>query len=150
MNIFIMHMFIKGRHFLIEKYKSHFIQALTLEYLIIRMTLGYGRWSNGKCQENSCKWCLYFCLILLKFAEYNENKTWCTSTCMSITHTTKILNHSGIVHRINSSLKKIGYPHRSAKYWIMRMRQDTILSESGKKLPTETIQIINVAGYVFN
>ena len=30
------------------------------------------------------------------------------------------------------------------------MRQDTILSEYGKKLPKETIQIINMAGYVFN
>ena len=47
-----MHTLIKERHFLIEKYKSHFIQAPMLEDLIIRMTLGYGRWSNGKCQEN--------------------------------------------------------------------------------------------------
>ena len=35
-----------------KKVKFHFIQALMLEDLIIRMTLGYGRWSNGKGQEN--------------------------------------------------------------------------------------------------
>ena len=38
--------------FLIEKYKSHFIQALMLEDLIIPMTLGYGRLSNENFQEN--------------------------------------------------------------------------------------------------
>ena len=46
-----MHTFIKGRPFLIEKFKSHFIQALLVEDLIIRMS-GYGKWSNGKCQEH--------------------------------------------------------------------------------------------------
>ena len=50
-------MFIKGRHFLMEKYKSTFIQAHMLEDFIIRMTLGYGRRSNRKCQENKCQWC---------------------------------------------------------------------------------------------
>ena len=32
----------------------------------------------------------------------------------------------------------------------MRMRHDTILSESGKNLPTETFQIVNMARYVFD
>ena len=46
---------IKGRHFLLVKYKSHFIQARMVEMvedLIIRKKLGYGRLNNGKCQEN--------------------------------------------------------------------------------------------------
>ena len=52
MNIFQIYIFIKERHFFIEKCPIHFVQAHMLEDFIIRMTLGYGRRSNGKCQEN--------------------------------------------------------------------------------------------------